>query len=243
MALMRLLLILLLVLNALAFAAIQGWLGSVPPQGEPERLGNQLHPERIRFATDSAVGLPVPSANRDMLPGTPSELASTTPAPDGITAGQADGPAPTAEQQCVAWNGLGTDEANRLLARLQAAAIDARQIGVDTPHSWWVRVPPQGGKEQAERKVKELKALGVSDFFIVQDAGPNQFAISLGLFKTEAAANQQLTQLRNKGVRSASVAPRMSTQYRVEANASADRLASFTTADTRLDATRGACQP
>ncbi|QDF95868.1 hypothetical protein CJ010_04565 [Azoarcus sp. DD4] len=243
MALMRLFLILLLVLNALAFAAIQGWLGSTPPQGEPERVGNQLHPERIRFATDSVTELPTPPAGGDTPPGAPSEQASPTPALDRAATAQADTPDPAAEQPCVAWSGLGTDEANRLVARLQAAAINARQISIDTPNSWWVRVPPQGGREQAERKVKELKALGVSDFFIVQDAGPNQFAISLGLFKTEAAANQQLAQLRNKGVRSAGVAPRMSTQYRVEANASAERLTSFTNADTRLDAARGTCQP
>ncbi|MCK6399815.1 MAG: SPOR domain-containing protein, partial [Thauera aminoaromatica] len=58
MTTLRFLLILLLILNALAFAAIGGWLGGEPPAGEAGRIAAQLHPERIRLANETgATGL------------------------------------------------------------------------------------------------------------------------------------------------------------------------------------------
>lgn len=231
MGLTRFLFILLIVLNALAFAAIRGWLGSAPPPGEPERLTNQLHPERIRFAGDAS--------QPDAPPPVEAPATIPTDAPPPVTP-----TAPTAalQQVCVAWSGLTGDDAGRLVAHLQAAGIVTRHSNTDTPNAWWVRIPPQGGRDQAERKLKELKALGVTDFFVVQDPGPNQFAISLGLFKTETAANQQLAQLRSKGVRSAGVVPRLATQHRVEAEGSSDQLAGLAL-EARIEAARGACQP
>ena len=62
-------------------------------------------------------------------------------------------------------------------------------------------------RADADKKANELRALGISDFFVVQEAGPVQFALSLGVFKTEEAANNHLAQLRSKGIRSAIVAP------------------------------------
>lgn len=235
MAVSRLLFILLLIVNLLVFAAGQGWLGVRPPVGEPERLAHQLHPERIRFAGDTTVP-----------PSPEPAVAAVAEAAQPAQAEETQNPTPPPAQVCVAWSGLAGDEANRLLERLRAAGMDTRRSTTEVPSAWWVRLPPQGGREQAERKLKELRALGVTDFFIVQDAGPNQFAISLGLFKTETAANQQLAQLRAKGVRSAGIATRSTQQHRIEAEAAGDRLAAFTdaanAADPRLIAARGECK-
>ena len=41
-----------------------------------------------------------------------------------------------------------------------------------------------GNKLQNFALQEELKELGVNDLFVVHDAGPNQFAISLGIFST-----------------------------------------------------------
>ena len=54
MTTLRFLIIPLLVLNALAFSALRGWLGSAPPAGEPGRIASQLNPERIRLAREVA---------------------------------------------------------------------------------------------------------------------------------------------------------------------------------------------
>jgi hypothetical protein len=92
---LRLVLIVLLALNLLAFAAICGWLGRPAADGEPERISNQLNPDRIRLAAVSPSAallasneppammprLPAPSPAVD-LPETPvAEIASEQPAP------------------------------------------------------------------------------------------------------------------------------------------------------------------
>ena len=64
-------------------------------------------------------------------------------------------------------------------------------------------MPPQGNKANADKKVDEMKRLGITDFFIVQDEGPNKFAISLGVFRTEDAARSYLATVAAKGVKTA----------------------------------------
>jgi hypothetical protein len=56
----------------------------------------------------------------------------------------------------------------------------------------------------------QLKARGVTDFFVVQEAGEWQNAISLGLFKTREAAQSFIEGLRKKGVTSAKMGERSS---------------------------------
>jgi len=223
MSTLRFLFVVLLALNALAFVAIQGWLGTPVVRGEPERLANQLHPELIRLA------------GRDS-PDVPTTAEPAPPAP-------AEAAQPEAPPICVAWAGIGADDAERLEAQLRAAGLDPQRSASESPSSWWVRIPPLGGRDTAERKARELKALGITDYFIVQDAGPSQFAISLGLFKTEHAANQHLSQLRAKGVRSASITSRNLTTYRLEVRAAAAALAPFTASDGPLPQRRAECTP
>ena len=54
----------------------------------------------------------------------------------------------------------------------------------------------------------ELKQMGVTDFFVVQESGANHFAISLGVFSSEGGARDRLDALKGQGVRSAKVGPR-----------------------------------
>ncbi len=74
--------------------------------------------------------------------------------------------------------------------------------------SYWVYISPLGSKQEADKKVAELKKIHVPEFYVVQDAGPNRFAISLGVFSSKEAATEYLDQLRNKGVKSAKVGER-----------------------------------
>jgi hypothetical protein len=71
-----------------------------------------------------------------------------------------------------------------------------------------VYIPSQGSKEGADKKVNELRHLGVNDFYVIQDAGELHWAISLGVFKTEDAARAQLAALNQKGVHSARLGTR-----------------------------------
>jgi len=71
-----------------------------------------------------------------------------------------------------------------------------------------VFIPTQGSRPTALKKASELKALAVDEYFIVQEEGPHHWALSLGVFRTEEAAQARLTALRAQGVRSAQVGAR-----------------------------------
>lgn len=293
MTVLRLLLILLLILNALAFAAIGGWLGGEPATGEAARIATQLHPERIRLANETgATGLapvaaepslsaaivtraasapdapapvaadaaaedvPARATDRDTtLPAAPVEAASSPAPAPAITLPAEPAPAepPPAEPAvvpapspappavCHAWGDLSASEADRLAQRLRRIGITAARSRSETPEAWWVRIPPQRTRAEAERRIVELNLLGVSDTFIVQEPGPNQNAVSLGLFKTENRARILLGQLRTKGVENAGIEPRMSTSYRIQANVPANELRIVESAAPGLRAKRQAC--
>lgn len=91
------------------------------------------------------------------------------------------------------------------LAVPHAARLDLGERGVEPkkPDQYWVYIPPLDNKADADRKLSELKALGVGDSVIV----PNH-AISLGVFSNQGAATRRLAQLQERGVNSAVMSPR-----------------------------------
>ena len=222
MAQLRVIVIALMFANLLALAIWKGWLGGGAYPGEPERLSNQLNPERMRLVAVRPVPAPVAAASVPPVAPAVPELPSPPVAPAPVV----ENPAPPG---CVAFSGLTTPQRDELGARIASAGpgfkLTESRTGAVT--SWWVHVPPQGSKEAAERKAAELRKLGVNDLFIVNDPGPAQFAISLGLYKNETQANRLLESLREKGVRSAQVAGRGATALRVEVRGPSDGLATL----------------
>ena len=69
-------------------------------------------------------------------------------------------------------------------------------------------IPPQLNRAAALKKTAELKALGIGDYFVLQDEGKMRWAVSLGVFSSEDAARSRLEALRAKGVRSAQTGER-----------------------------------
>lgn len=218
MASLRVAVLVLVLANLLALAIWKGWLGGGVSHGEPERLSNQLNPEKIHLVPD----LPPPAerAAAARVPAAPAPVPAPVPAP------AAPEVAPPA---CVAFGGLSSEQAAQLSARITKAGAGFKlaESRVGAPSSWWVHVASQGSKEAAERKAAELRGLGVEELFIVQDAGANQYAISLGLFKSEVSAKRHLAMLRDKGVRSAQIATRGSGAVRIEVRGPSDSLASL----------------
>jgi len=210
MASLRLVVIALLLANFLALAIWKGWLGGGASHGEPERLSNQLNSDKIRLVDATPAPRPAP-------------WVAEAPTPEIPPA-----PVEAAPPACVAFSGLSAEQSAELSARIARAGSGFRlaESRGGAPSSWWVHIPSQGTKESAERKAAELRRLGVMDLFIVQDAGPSQYAISLGLFRNEAAAARQLGMLRDRGVRSAQVATRGGA-LRIEVRGPSDRLASL----------------
>jgi hypothetical protein len=201
----------LLGLNAVLFAYGRGYLGSVSGgEHEPARTRNQLAPEHIKAvdvaqARAAATGEATPDTG---VPVASAEAPASTPAP-----------APVALVACTEAGSFGAGEARRFEARLARLALGERQsrreVQAQDVTSYLVFVPPQGSKEAAERKAAELRGLGVENFFIMSADSPYKWAISLGVFKSEASAQAMLATLGKQGVHSAKIAPRgpMATRF------------------------------
>ena len=85
----------------------------------------------------------------------------------------------------------------------------SERTAISGTSSYWVIIPPLANKGEVDTKVAELKQLDISEFFVVQESGPYNRAISLGLYTSNAAATSQLERLRKKGVRSARIIERV----------------------------------
>jgi hypothetical protein len=210
----------LLCINGVLLAYSQGVLGNFTGnEREPARIRNQLN-------TDKLV----------LLPAAPVVAAAPADPTPGVQ--------PVA---CFEVGNFAQAEARRFetrLAPLDLADHQSRHTITSTDvTSYMVLIPPQGSKDAADRKAAELKALGVTNFFVMSDSSPLKWAISLGVFKSEPAAQSQLAALGKQGVHSARVSPRgtqtskFAFQFRgIDAAAKsevADIAASFASLETR----------
>lgn len=155
------------------------------PTGEGERLSRQLRPETIQI-------LPA---------GTEPAHEASAPAP------AESAPEASAEKRCVVLTSVTPEAADALHHAASEAGLEFSLSGLQ-PRSYWVHLPPGGGKDGATRRTEALTRAGFTDFLIVRDAGPNQYAVSLGLFRAEEAAQRLLEQLRQKGIKTARITVR-----------------------------------
>ncbi|MDD2721372.1 MAG: SPOR domain-containing protein [Gallionella sp.] len=113
---------------------------------------------------------------------------------------------------CYEWgefSGADSERARKALVKLQLDK-NLSQRDTEQPNVYWVYIPPQKDKAAVTQKVAQLKARGVTDYFVVQEAGEWLNAISLGMFKTHEAAQKYLDDLSTKDVRTAKVGERAS---------------------------------
>lgn len=195
----------LLGLNAVLFAYGQGLLGNFKAsEREPARLKNQINTDKLRLqapagAVLAAVPVPVP------VPAPAVAVAAAVPAV------AAAAPA-SALIACTRIGNFSSGEARRFERQIAPLALGERQsqeeVTVQEISSHMVMIPPLGSKEAADKKAAELKAQGVSNYFIMNDSSPTKWAISLGVFKSETAAQTLMAALKKQGVAGAKVAGR-----------------------------------
>jgi hypothetical protein len=104
---------------------------------------------------------------------------------------------------CLEWGAFAANESPRAAAALDKLGLGGKVAVRELGDSYWVYIPPLKTPADVDKKTGELKARGITDFYTMQDNDQWRNAISLGVFKTEEAANNHLAQLRQKGVRSA----------------------------------------
>jgi hypothetical protein len=197
---MRALFLLLLLANAAFFA---WWRYLSPPEttADPAPLARQIDPHKLKVVKPGELPPPAPP---------PAAAAKPAAAPAPSTAPAAT-PAPAATAlKCIEWGSFTLADAPRAAKALEPLALGPRlaQRRTEENASWWVYIPSQRTRQGAQRKAAELKALGIDEYFIVQEEGPQRWALSLGVFRTEDAAQARLAALRQQGVRTAQVGQR-----------------------------------
>jgi hypothetical protein len=176
-------LFLLLILANVAFFAWARYVSPANASADAAPLVRQIAPEKLRI-------LPHGEMPATALKRAPSTLSS------GST--------------CLEWGSFTVVDAPRAEQQLESLALGGRlgQRLTEEKAGWWVLIPPQANRQGALKKAAELKSLGVTDYFVVQEDSEHRWALSLGVFRNEDAAQARLTALRQSGVRSAEIRPR-----------------------------------
>jgi hypothetical protein len=213
---MRNLFWILLLGNVILFAVMQRGGFSWGEQGI--KAQPYLHGEMIRLmpapqsAPAKALPAPVPVSASVPVAVSPAPVPASSPSPSSsnlqLSLNMA---APAAAKPgkliCLEWGDFSGPDLTRATAALSALQLadklSQRQIERDI--GYWVYIPPLSNKTEVDRKIAELKALGVREYFVVQTSGHWLNAISLGVFKTQEAAQHFLNSLRTRGVRTAQV--------------------------------------
>lgn len=228
---MKLLFGLLLILCAGFFAYMQ-WGGALTGTNKNNQVLGDLNADKIRlletlppkaapsFAAVPAQALVVSSPAAASAPFA-TEKAVAASAPVRATAPLAPpGPAPVHTQggkvvplkTCMEWGEFSGDD-----MALASKALEGMKLGdsltqrtVEYDKGYWVYVPPLKSKAAINKKIEEIKAAGITEYFVVQGSGKWHNAISLGVFKTEEAAKHFQTSLKKKGLRALRVGERKS---------------------------------
>jgi hypothetical protein len=238
----RILLLLLLLTNIGFFAYHRLLSGTDGAAAQIRAL--QTSPEKIvPVATEAVSSVAASPASASASAAVPIPVAPAALPPLPV--------APAAPTSCAEWGLFAGSEVARADAALAALGLPAgsTQRRVTEVDGYWVHMAPLKTKGEVDRKVGELKALGVVDFFVVTEAGPWRNAVSLGLFKNEDAAKSELERLRALGVRSAIVTRRerfLKQQTFVVSDPAAATLARLTELQKEFPATEiktGACSP
>jgi hypothetical protein len=196
---------LLLVVNIVFFAVMQ-WGTALTQDVEAVAVQAPLNADKIRLVSDVVPASSAVSASSAII------SSNTVPfAPASILSSELAS-VPKTGKQCMEWgefSGRGLVDAQAGLAALKLGDKLSQRI-VEHVGGYWVFIPPLKTAADVQRKVAQLKKLGVEDHFVVQEEGAWLNTISLGVFRAEDAAQRFHESLREKGVRSAKVGERLS---------------------------------
>jgi len=229
---LRSLVLILLIVNAAFFAWSQGWLNQlvgVQPdaQHEPQRLGQQVHADKIIVLAPPGSKAPAPpaaaSANAQAGASAPASAplaaASTASSSASTPPASAPGSAASATNLAAAAQPAGKDskcvEAGPFNAT-EYAAVEASLRPLLPAGSWgnhtvaiqglWLAyMGPYADADMLARKQAELRRIKGLNFEEVRTPANLALGISLGRYNKLEDAEAGLTTLRNRGIRTARI--------------------------------------
>jgi hypothetical protein len=188
----------ILLLACLALGAIMQW--GATSSGDNKILQAQapLYPEKIKLLLATPVSAVTAQSS------VPTTAASTSPLPQANTS-------------CVEWGDFAASDLAHVTTALNALQLGNTLSQREVLHAngYWVYLPPLNTSAEVARTVAQIKNLGLEEFYVVQDEGRWKNAISLGVFKSQDAANKFRDSLRAKGLKFASAGERKSTHLTV----------------------------
>lgn len=215
---MRILFWILLLGNVILFAVMQrgglylGW-GEQRVKPQPD-----LHGEMMLLipASQSVSPKVLPAPAPVVVSAVPIPASSQPPSPSKLQLSLNMAAPETTKSgtlTCFEWGDFSGPDLSRAKAALSDLQLADKftQREIEREIGYWVYMAPLRNKAAVKRKIGELKALGINEYFVVQNSGSWQNAISLGVFKTRDAAQNFLHVLNTKGVRTARVGERVST--------------------------------
>jgi len=196
----------LLLLANLAFFGWMRWGSALTVDADAGAVQAALNPDKIKLLALQPASAPMSAASGVPLTLSPVAIASAPTAVSSVPATSAPVAAtPSAspkEANCAEWgefSGVDLLRAQQALAALKLGD-KLTQRSVEQDHGYWVYIPPMKKRPQVEEKIKQLKAHGVKDYFVVLEKGRWLNAISLGVFKSNEAAQKFLATLDAKAL-------------------------------------------
>lgn len=178
------------------------------PQNARQQALPSSRPAPAQASAPAAVPVAPPVAAPAAVPAAAPEKVASLPVHPATTTESGA----TNTTACLEWGEFSGTDLARASAALSAMQLAGklRQRQVERDRGYWVYFPPLKNRAAVNRKIAEIKALGITDYFVVQGNGRWQNAISLGVFKTREAAQNYLNYMHTKGVHTAKVGERAS---------------------------------
>ncbi len=199
----------LLVLVNVVFFAVMQWGGLLTEDASNPPVQAELNADKIKLLPPEVISAPVSAvavaASAVAQPA--SQPVVAVPVPAVVST-----PAPPVKLSCMEWGEFSSADLKRIEAALMPLKLGDRvkQHVVEHTSAYWVYIAPLKNHSKVEQKVAQLKKMGVDDYFVVQESGHWQNAISLGVFRTEDAAKKHLAKLKEQGVKNAKIGERAS---------------------------------
>ena len=196
---LRLAVIVLLLANAGYYAWSQGLLkdwGFAPEeQAEPQRMNQQIRPETLQILRVNPSRNAPPTSSQAAPAGAAAASSSASSSPSSPSAPEAG--------ECLQAGVFDERQAEALRATLAPLPQGSWQLDpTPIPGRWMVYMGRFDDLETLDRKRAELRARKVDHD---RAGGTLEYGLSLGRFSSKEAAERELTNLANKGVRTARV--------------------------------------
>ena len=203
---MKKILILLLIANLVFFLSM---LERESSNQSKKNANSPLHENKITLVT-GGTNDSVKTAKESERKKSEENPENSPPPAELLAEGTQQGDQKPETPICMEWGEFSGSELDRVEKSLSGLNL-GNKLGrkeVEYETSYWVYMPPLKDKRSVTRKVREIRKLGITEYFVVGSAEKWANAISLGVFKTQEAAENHLKYLRTQGIRTAIVGER-----------------------------------